>query len=565
MVVVMAMQTPTGKYQLQSLAASSSRLPTVGFATQLRLKDPANSGLNQQNFDAGVRSLSRQLTGKKIVSVGVTMDEAFPRTNTATTNVSCDFRTPAKSVNCDPKAIDQWRDSLQKAKKQGFTVRLSVAAPGWITTYSDFPAEQATWRSQVSTQEYATIAANAQKILAQRLGGSVDVWNLYNESNLHTFDTYEPLDPNDSAAYLASFQTVFRAGAEAIKKADRGAVITHSVGGIWPEGSEVEKWSGFVNTLQPSVDQLSFTVYPNDQDMNAIYLPERIQEITNQYGKPVAISELGFCSNGAHKPELFTAAQQAKYLPMFVQQAMKSSAQAVIVYQYQDDEISWETDSCQKSYGVVTRSQQSKPAFNEVLTAMNGKKAQWTAFPLQNCQVKYEDTFDTGSAITWDKWFAANTLHPIESGAVHQVKGDWMISRAELPAKLDVFVDVRDLAVSQDLGYWAAANLEFLNAENTPLFTVSLIREQWGYSYKLQRGAEQKVFFAGPNFDHVRRMRVIRRENNLYLVQNGLMVGYANDFFLSTEAPAKVSLSTNGSDNTTVDVRYENFSVQSCQ
>jgi hypothetical protein len=327
---------------------------TFAFNTHLYARE---SNLDLRAFKANVDELAG-LGIDRLAWIRFAIDDvdAFPRTDNDTHLIDC---SPASPTNCNPANLAVYDEAIDYARSKGFGVFLVTNVPSWAKVYS---APVNPWEARYSLEEYKQITTAYYRVLASRYAGKVAIWQVFNEANVLTFDAYAKFTLNDS--YLRMLSETIAQARETIRSVDPGASITTNAGG-WPYDASLHaQWKRYFDALHTNLEVVSLDVYP-DKDRSAIdSLVSRVEEIRSRYSKPVAIAETGLCTDAAR----FTEADQAAYLPMYIEGFREAGASIIAIYELQDNtELS---GACEQSFGLRTADGDKKASYDAVMARL---------------------------------------------------------------------------------------------------------------------------------------------------------------------------------------------------
>lgn len=315
------------------------------------------SNLDLQAFKANVDELaSLRIDSLAWIRFSIDDVDVFPRTDGRTHEIDC---SPASPVNCNPANLAVYDEAVDYAWSKGFNVFLVTNVPSWARVYSD-PVNP--WEVKYSLEEYKQITTAYYEILANRYAGKVVIWQIFNEANVFTFDAYTRFTLNDD--YLRTLSEIIGQARKTIRAIDLGASITTNAGG-WPYNASLhEEWKEYFDALHTNLEVISLDPYP-DKDRSAIdSLVSRVEEIRSRYSKPVAIAETGMCTDAIR----FTEADQAAYVPVYIERFREAGASVIAIYEYQDNtELSGE---CEQSFGLRTADGDKKPSYDAIMASL---------------------------------------------------------------------------------------------------------------------------------------------------------------------------------------------------
>jgi len=347
----------TGQHRIGKVDTPGAITTVAGpfaFNTHLYARE---SNLDLRTFKANVDELaSLRIDSLAWIRFAIDDVDAFPRTDRRTHRIDC---SPASPVNCNPANLAVYDEAVDYAWSKGFDVFLVTNVPSWARVYSD-PVNP--WEVKYSLEEYKQITTAYYEILANRYAGKVGIWQIFNEANVFTFDAYSSFTLNDK--YLGMLSAILGQARKTIRLIDSGASITTNAGG-WPYSASLhEQWQRYFDALHTNLEVISLDIYP-DKDRSAIdSLVSRVEEIRSRYSKPVAVAETGLCTDATR----FTEADQAAYIPLYIERFREAGASVIAIYEYQDNtELSGE---CEQSFGLTTAEGDKKPSYDAIMASL---------------------------------------------------------------------------------------------------------------------------------------------------------------------------------------------------
>lgn len=539
-----------------------------GFFTQLRITDVSNSGLNQAAFQNLVNYMVSQNIPHPSIRVALPIDEIFPHL-TSGSSISCE----STIVNCNPTILNNVKTALASAKSKNIQIIAVTSNPCWAWYLDNPPANNPCAAVRFpDINEYKSITRSVHAALAKSLADQVDVWDLFNEANANTFDSHRPINNSEYANVATTFATLFNEARIAVKTNDPTSLVTHDMAGFPEVGdSDRSRWYQFLHilTTNTQLDLLSLNVYPGNSNsgMNENFVSNmkpRLATLSQQYGKPIAITETGLCTGDNSDQD------QQKLVPFFAQEFLKDSLYNVTVYQYQDDNLTWKS-TCEKNFGLINENNLPKLALRNVISAFQGQTV--TPIPTlpTNCTQTFTDSFDgpNGSSIDWNKWVNAGGPYTINNGSLQQHRGDWIQAKLPPPGVLAtnflLSLNFEQMAIS---GSWGSININIVDPTTLQTrYDFVLVKDQYGYTLKFDMGNSVKRFYLGSSISSPANLTLWKTGQTIKAAYNNRILGIVNDFSLTglPTNPVTFIVGTNGELNTTPSVLYDDVTVRSCQ
>jgi len=534
--------------QTNSVQDTSADVITTakGFATQLRFTDINANNLNLGAFKKTADYIASLKLSNPIIRFTISSDDIFPRTNINSDFINCNSK-PA--VNCNPTMLQNYSDAIIYAKSKGLKIFAVTYVPYFAKLYSNVTSDQASISKKYNLSQYNTIATQAYNILVDKFGDKIDVWNIFNESNIYSFDLHSDisaLSATDYNTYLNTLLSVDTNIINTIKKNSKTlktAVITTDIAGIndinsTSTDSAIVDWKAFLNTMNKSFDMLSFNIYPGQDELYINSLPNLLNSIATKFKKKVAISETGMSTVSINETD------QGKYLSYIIEQLSKANLYSIIVYEYQDDNLSWIADD-QKHYGAIKLGDgvMNKAGYNYVVGALNG--IYLTPRPVSTsiiCTTTYSEMFNQASntalsTTNWGTIFSRNFT--VVNKTLTLNKGDYVSSPWIFKGDFNLTVNVNSILPLIDMasGDYGAMSIDLTNtAHTTTYYTFYLQKESFGFSFGLRdltTGKPDQKYYIGKSIDSVKTFSLVRSGTNLIVKVNGNQVGMISGLGLS--------------------------------
>ena len=246
-----------------------------------------------------------------------------------------------------PQELEKYRDALVYAKSKGLKVHLHLA-PNWHQDLSDV--------------EYLYVTRETFSFVAEMLAEYVDVWQLWNEADIHDYRSYQTITA-PSESYLAGFWEAFRAAASEIRKVDPHARISMNVGGFYgisARSATHSRWLTVFDSARELIVQglltdIKLNIYTEGDNTGVL---ERVNEF-NKYGIPIWVGEFGVCT--VERP--YSEEDKRRMLLDAIHTLRRANVAGIHLYRIRDDATE---NGCEGSFGVYGRYY-----VREVLEAMN--------------------------------------------------------------------------------------------------------------------------------------------------------------------------------------------------
>lgn len=305
-----------------------------GFNTHMRAEPGPGENLTLERFKSDVDLLASK--NQKWVRFNLMSEEV---TNAGTT----------ASVDWNEDNLAVYDEAVNYAKAQGLQVFL-------VTNVPDFAKD-------FSLEDYKNVAEQFYTHLAERYAGKIDVWQIFNEPNVHHYRDYRQINTM-SEEYLRELSEIVKLASGAIKSADPTSRTTVNFSRWVGNQSKSAELFGqgvkMYDLIAADIDCITLDCYP-DQDASEIArLPTYVERISSNYSKPVIIGELGLPTTGTQ-----SAADQGNYTSQAIHSLVGGprKPEAIILYELRDETTTG--NPTENSFGFL-----NKPSFNTVLHAM---------------------------------------------------------------------------------------------------------------------------------------------------------------------------------------------------
>ena len=538
-------------------------LSYLGFNTQLRINDPANSGLAFAAFTKLVDTLDNESISQKTIRLGIPVDEIFPRTTMSSTDVICSNNNGQLITNCDPDVLQQVSEALEYASSKNIKIIAVTHVPSWALTYSSVPEQNQSWQTKLSSEDYRSLAQKVHHILQSELGTKVDVWNVFNESNIYAFDSHQPVSPVNYQSYLDQFSPVFDAIESELRTGNENVKITHDVASIHLSNDpQFHDWEFFLNFISNKVDILSFNLYPAKDERLVLDYKNELRQLSATFQKPIMITETGF-----YTQQPMSQSDQAEYLPYIINSLLDSEAlSGLLVYEYQDDLTYWYDDQA-KSYGIVSGQKTNKLAYSNVLAALKGQYSSKTPYFNLNCQPLMIDSFDqpSGTTINWSNWSGAGNAYQESESSLTLKQNDWLIAAPEMTETFQVSMDLNNFSINQD---WGAIDMQFLDGSNNQsLYEAVVLKESWGYTLRLIHNGVIKNYYVSDQLNHLNSLSLNKVGQRMYFSYQNSVLGEVSELFL-TDLPVntvKIGIIIKGAPQANTSIDIDSMTISTCQ
>lgn len=321
-----------------------------GFNTQLYVDSVS---LNYDDFTDVIDELVEQEVQNPIVRFQLESHDVFPRTHQNSYEISCQ---PRNIINCDPQALAEFDKAINYAEFNNVDVYLVVFVPYWAQVYTP---PQTPGDILLSLDDYSDFANEFLDQIMSRWHREVDMWELFNEPNHFTFDSYQPIQFGTDPNYDQLLRDVINNMIKFINEEYPDEKVAIGAGGRTFDETLLEQNLYFFERVGAKADSFAISVYPDDIKSSIEFIPEYINTIQTTFSKPIELKEIGVCS------AIFGEEVQSKLLPLYLEKVSQSSTNSVILYQFKDNRDLY--GECEQSYGVVDTNGVAKPALESAI------------------------------------------------------------------------------------------------------------------------------------------------------------------------------------------------------
>lgn len=260
---------------------------------------------------------------------------------------------PGQPVRLHESTLETIGWTIDEARARGLEVILMV-----IDVYPDADAPD-----DVLTAKQRDYWEQLGRAFADRVG----TWQIFNEADGATYRIYQDPGIDESGRvddagrrYLADLAAKLAVGQEAIHAANPEARITTNLFGYPVDDAIEHRWRTVLDAIAPSLDLITLDMYPQLFEDAIAGMPARLQRISERYGLPVMVGEIGLqtCS------ECFTEQEQADAYEDYVAALDGSIAEAIVFYDLREGRV----DGGRSTFGVLHENGAPKPAH----TALEG-------------------------------------------------------------------------------------------------------------------------------------------------------------------------------------------------
>ncbi|MCH7951903.1 cellulase family glycosylhydrolase [Patescibacteria group bacterium] len=273
--------------------------------------------------------------------------------------------------------LQKYDEALKTAKDNGMEVFLVTNVPNLSKNGEDLEGDLKKTRALYER-------------LAGRWKGLVDVWQIFNEPDDHTYDRYQRIQ-SYAPGYLENLARLVYEADKTIKTIDPAAKTTVNVS-MWVDPS-ADPWvgadnprfeevglfdavcgfesGGRVDRMCQTIDYISLDPYL-DKNTEAINrFPEVIDYFYTRYQKPVVVAELGLPTGDGR----FTEEDQGKYISMVIDaiQGGKVRPYALLLYEFRDEAMK---AGAEASFGFNRADGTPKPGLVEILEVIQNDEHQ---------------------------------------------------------------------------------------------------------------------------------------------------------------------------------------------
>lgn len=328
----------------------------VGFTQQLYFR-PSN--MNLVAFQNMIDKIAAENFSNPMVRVTLDDVDTFPRTNLTTSNIDCN---PTQPVNCNPVNLQNYKTAFQYAKGKNIKLFLVTNVPTWAKTFS--PAINP-WESVYPLATYLNITTKYYSIISNLYNGLIDKWQMFNEGNIHAFDSYTlASNLQNNINYMSSLKKVLIKASATIKLVDPVDPVSTTVGGYPFNNSLYNSWLVYLNIIKGPLDEIGLDMYPDNNLIEIGNITNRIAGVKNAFGKPVMATEIGMCTDIIR----FNSNDQGNFIPQYIKAAKNGGASGIFVYQFQDnlDLVS----PCENTFGIVDGLGNNKISYPSVISSL---------------------------------------------------------------------------------------------------------------------------------------------------------------------------------------------------
>jgi len=251
------------------------------------------------------------------------------------------------SINWNYVNLAKYDEAINYAKNKGLKIFLVTNVPSWAKSYS--------------LEKYKTTTQEFYSFLVNRYKDKVDVWQIFNEPNIHNYTDYSTIILTTS--YLNNLNQIISIARSTIKGIDSDTLITTNVGGYPYNDILHNQWKEFFDVVGQNLDVLTLDIYPDDNIEIINALENRVNDIKSRYEKPVYIGETGICTGDGR----FTESDQGYYVSRYIEEFKKSGPINIIVYEIQDDNSKV---VCEATFGLKHADGTAKASYDVILNKM---------------------------------------------------------------------------------------------------------------------------------------------------------------------------------------------------
>lgn len=146
---------------------------------------------------------------------------------------------------------------------------------------------------QSSGRTFLATMTEYWRVLAERLGDRVEVWQVFNEADGMHIRTGQSLGQIPPTSYLKELAAVLTRARRAIRSAAPGVEVTTTAGGYPVDDAMEQRWARFFGVVGPRLDVVGVDLYPQTDQARIDALGERLERLHRLVHKPVVVAELG--------------------------------------------------------------------------------------------------------------------------------------------------------------------------------------------------------------------------------------------------------------------------------
>jgi len=249
--------------------------------------------------------------------------------------------------------LNKYDEAVNYAKSKGLKIYLVNAFPGWAKDYSH--------------EDYKRFVEKYLDFLSKRYKDKIDIWQVFNEPDIHYYKTYECIVLPSCAApnpfptnYLEQLRDVLATAKAVIKRNDPKVIVTTNIGAGGPFHSS---WEVFLGVVGPVLDAVSLDIYPETDENMINSLPQKISYSRQKYQKPIYVAEVGM------NTYYHTEEEQARYLPRYLDKLKEGRPNLILLYEYQNTVPGGKAieDNGEEKFGIKRRDGTPKLAYDVVM------------------------------------------------------------------------------------------------------------------------------------------------------------------------------------------------------
>jgi hypothetical protein len=330
----------------------------VGFTQHLYINGSQN---NLTQFYNAVDRIYAQNFVKPIIRIPLYDIETFPRTNINSFDIDCNATSP---VNCNPANLNIYLQAVSYAKSKGLKVLMVTNVPSFAKLYSD-PVNP--WEVKYNSSTYFSISRDYYTNLVTKFGNMVDVYQIFNEANIHVYDNYNFVGTNliNDNKYFSQLSRIVKDASNIVKANNGQAKVMVNAGGYPFNTTTFNSWLTYFDKMVGFVDEIGLDIYPDDNQSSINMLVSSINTIIARYpNDKVSITEIGMCTDFIR----FDEVEQGQFIDQYLTLISNTALQDVYVYQMTDNDTL--SAPCENNFGIVRANNTEKASYTQVMTRL---------------------------------------------------------------------------------------------------------------------------------------------------------------------------------------------------
>jgi len=301
-------QTPVVRTPEPMATPEYEQLPMeFGFNTHLHAEPGLNQNLDLEQFKRSVDFLVQN--NMQWIRFDIREDQVINMSGTT-------------HMNWKERSLETYAEALDYAKSRGLKTIVPIAVPGGIT-------------QGLTHEEYIIFAGNFYGELAQQMQGKIDIWQIFNEPDVHNYRNYGEEFREMPEEYLQNFAEVVAVASNAIHAVDPNTQTTVNMSWWFASGRDLQnEGRRLFGVVADSIDVITLDFYPDVNLEAIIQMPQIISDFSAEFHKPVIVGELGLPTSR------FSEEDQGKYMGLAIGmlRSAPTQPQAVLLYELVDQQ-----------------------------------------------------------------------------------------------------------------------------------------------------------------------------------------------------------------------------------